>query len=305
MSVGVFSTQMHKKFAYMKYLLTAVFLITSLPSYADFQAAVDAYEAGNYETAYNVLKPLAEQGNVKAQNYLGQMYHRGEIVPRIGLEDDWFTWAEIEDEKNWAERFLLVDHKEAVKWYRLAAEQGLAEAQHNLAGMYYRGEGVPQDYKEAVKWWRLAAEQGDPKAQHNLGYMYYSRKGVPQDDKEAVKWYRLAAEQGLAEAQHNLAGMYRRGEGVSQDYKEAVKWYRLAAEQGDAKAQAILGVIYENGEGVPQDYAECYAWMSIIVASGYEYAKDRRDECASKLSPEALSKAQEKAKVYWKKYGSN
>ena len=27
--------------------------------------------------------------------------------------------------------------------------------------MYDNGEGVPQDYKEAVKWYRLAAEQGD------------------------------------------------------------------------------------------------------------------------------------------------
>ena len=38
--------------------------------------------------------------------------------------------------------------------------------------MYRNGEGVPQDYKEAVKWYRLAAEQGDAIAQTNLGIMY-------------------------------------------------------------------------------------------------------------------------------------
>jgi len=27
--------------------------------------------------------------------------------------------------------------------------------------MYANGEGVLQDYKEAVKWYRLAAEQGE------------------------------------------------------------------------------------------------------------------------------------------------
>ena len=59
------------------------------------------------------------------------------------------------------------------------------------------GDGVPQDYKEAVKWYRLAAEQGYADAQYNLGLMYSNGEGVPQDYKEAVKWYRLAAEQGV------------------------------------------------------------------------------------------------------------
>ena len=34
------------------------------------------------------------------------------------------------------------------------------EAQYNIAGKYFKGEGVLQDYAEAVKWYRLAAEQG-------------------------------------------------------------------------------------------------------------------------------------------------
>jgi TPR repeat protein len=48
-----------------------------------------------------------------------------------------------------------------VKWYRLAAEQGINKAQYNLGIMYDDGQGVPQDYAEAVKWYRLAAEQGN------------------------------------------------------------------------------------------------------------------------------------------------
>ena len=38
--------------------------------------------------------------------------------------------------------------------------------------MHSKGQGVPQDYKEAVKWYRLSAEQGDAQAQYNLGVMY-------------------------------------------------------------------------------------------------------------------------------------
>jgi TPR repeat protein len=49
---------------------------------------------------------------------------------------------------------------EAVKWYRLAAEQGAFEAQEQLAWKYEEGEGVPQNYVEAYKWYALAAAQG-------------------------------------------------------------------------------------------------------------------------------------------------
>jgi len=102
----------------------------------DFQDATDAYERKDYETAYKLILPLAEQGDAQAQYNLGVMYDKGRGVPQ--------------------------DYKEAVKWYRLAAEQGVREAQYNLGNKYSKGQGVPQDYKEAVKWYRLAAEQDMP-----------------------------------------------------------------------------------------------------------------------------------------------
>ena len=64
---------------------------------------------------------------------------------------------------------------------------------------------MPQDDKEAVNWYRKAAEQGNAYGQNKLAIMYRNAKGVSQDDKEAVKWYRKAAEQGLAVAHNNLA----------------------------------------------------------------------------------------------------
>ena len=38
--------------------------------------------------------------------------------------------------------------------------------------MYTFGQGVPQNYTEAAKWYRLAAEQGNAQAQYNLGFLY-------------------------------------------------------------------------------------------------------------------------------------
>ena len=46
---------------------------------------------------------------------------------------------------------------------------------------YTAGRGVPQDYAEALKWYRLAAEQGDSAAQFELGIAYSAGEGVEQE----------------------------------------------------------------------------------------------------------------------------
>ena len=61
----------------------------------DLSDGADAYNRGDYTTALELFRPIAEQGNASAQYNLGFMYANGEGVP----EDD----------------------AEAVKWYRLAA----------------------------------------------------------------------------------------------------------------------------------------------------------------------------------------
>ena len=69
--------------------------------------------------------------------------------------------------------------------------------------MYDTGGGVPEDYAEAVRLYRLAAEQGNAKAQNNLGRMYALGEGIPEDDMLAYMWYNLAAAQGNENAPGN------------------------------------------------------------------------------------------------------
>eukprot|EP00931_Biecheleriopsis_adriatica_P043236 TRINITY_DN2472_c0_g1_i11.p4 TRINITY_DN2472_c0_g1~~TRINITY_DN2472_c0_g1_i11.p4 ORF type:complete len:103 (-),score=28.68 TRINITY_DN2472_c0_g1_i11:8-316(-) len=56
------------------------------------------------------------------------------------------------------------------------------------------GRGVEKDEVEAARLFRLAAEQGDADAQYNLGVMYRDGRGVPKDEVEAARLYGLAAE---------------------------------------------------------------------------------------------------------------
>ena len=65
--------------------------------------------------------------------------------------------------------------------------------------MHVGGVGVTKDDAEALRWFRLAAEQGHAQAQFNLGIMYNTGRGVPQDNVSAHMWLNLAAAQSTGE----------------------------------------------------------------------------------------------------------
>ncbi|MCP4385353.1 MAG: sel1 repeat family protein [Hyphomicrobiales bacterium] len=228
-----------------------------------------AYRRGDGPAAVELLLPLANRGNAIAQYFLGSIYDNG----REGVERD---------------------RAEAVRWFRLAADQGDALAQASLGIMYSLGRGVPQDDIEAANWllksvyqgnmeaqgplaqiytrgldsFAAAAEQGDAEAQFHLAVMIESGLAQERNQTEAVKWYRKAAEQGHAAAQSSLGALYSFGRGVTQDFAESAKWYRRAAEQGFAAAQSYLGNAYYLGIGIPEDNAEAVKWWLQAADQG-------------------------------------
>lgn len=64
------------------------------------------------------------------------------------------------------------NHNEmAVKLYTLASNQGLADAQNNLGGMYYHGRGTKVNKIKAYQVWNKASIQGSEEAQVNLDHL--------------------------------------------------------------------------------------------------------------------------------------
>jgi len=96
------------------------------------------------------------------------------------------------------------DKNEAIRWYRLAAEQGYARGQNHLGVCYANGSGVRMDKKEAVRLYRLSAGQGNQISQFNLGWCYRDGLGVKINTKEAAHFFRLSAAQGFTKGQHAL-----------------------------------------------------------------------------------------------------
>ena len=151
--------------------LAIFFLAGSAGAQAGLKEGVAAYQKGNYAIALKELRPLADNGDVKAQTLLGEIYDSGKGVPQ--------------------------DHKEAASWFHKTAAQGDAGAQTYLAVMYERGIGIPQNDREAASWYRKAAEQGSAEAQFTLGGKYKAGQGIPTDLVQAHKWLNLAAAAGI------------------------------------------------------------------------------------------------------------
>lgn len=118
-----------------------------------------------------------------------------------------------------------------------------------LGVLYYYGQGVPQDRAQAAVWYRMAAEQGLVEAQFSLGFQYNFQDGLPRDYALAAFWYRKAAEQGHARAQRQLGALYAFGQVVPPDDEQAEIWYRKATEQGDADAPLFVDYAWLCGEG--------------------------------------------------------
>lgn len=94
-----------------------------------------AYDRANYRTALQVWEPLADEGDPKAQTYVGEIYEKG-----LGVAPDYAL---------------------AASWYRKAAEQGFGPAQVNLGSLYEQGLGVEQDPDAALDWYRKASGLSD------------------------------------------------------------------------------------------------------------------------------------------------
>ena len=85
---------------------------------------------------------------------------------------------------------MPLDDAEAVRWYRLAAEQGDATAQNNLGVAYNNGEGVPQDYVLAHMWLNVAAATGHEnarKARENVA-ANMTREQIAAAQARAREW---------------------------------------------------------------------------------------------------------------------
>ena len=124
-----------------KMLKTSSLLFISLVllSCGTEKTARQAFEAGDYATAYKLFRPRAEAGDSEAQNYLGVHYYLG-----LGVKRNW---------------------RQALQWYEKAAKQGDPKAQLNYGLMYHNAYGTDHNIGVAFMWYYASYRQGNATAE--------------------------------------------------------------------------------------------------------------------------------------------
>lgn len=265
--------------------------------------AYGAFQRGYYLSAQRIAEPLANLGDAHAQALLGEINLRGLGVPR--------------------------NEAEAARWYRVASEAGLPEAQFRYAMMLIEGVGVPVDIASARTLMQNAADGGNPLAAFNYGQMLLQES--PTGGFEAAAGYfRSAADAGIADGQYALAQLYAFGRGVpavddaearrllgeaavkghetaqielgiwlingrggAADPQGGFRWLKGAAERGNPIAQNRIAHLYKNGIGTDRDAAEAAKW--VVLARRSQNADAELDSFFQALAPEEQQRALEAA----------
>lgn len=221
--------------------------------------------------------------------------------------------------------------REAVEWYRRAADQGHPGALCALGLALRNGQGVQRDPEAALAHLRAAGERGHAPALWHLALlMAAGSDGVPRDlpaamaaclaaaetgfgpaqatmgvlctaagrPDEAVRWWRQAAEQGDVEAQFNLAQALASGRGTTANVIEAFEWFLRAAESGLVAAQARLGILYATGDGVAADPIEAHKWFFIARLAGDATAARNLQRSRELLGADARDEAERRARAW-------
>lgn len=211
-----------------------------------FSQLTKAANKGN-AAAIDLLTKKAEQGDIEAQFYLGEMYARDEPI-------DSYVYQK--------------DYKKSVFWYSKAAEQGHPDAQNKLEedwAQWSLAETLCEDSNEnaALAHFINAAEQGNTNYQIALANRLRDGDGVAQDIISSAKWFEKAADKGVIKAQLSLAWLYEKSNSLK-NHKKAFEWYKKATETDDQprhqhfgthKGAPVyhLGLCYLNGIGVKQN----------------------------------------------------
>jgi uncharacterized caspase-like protein len=145
---------------------------------------------------------------------------------------------------------------DAIKFYRLAAEQGNLRAMVSLGLILEAGDGVPRDPKGAYSLYERAAERGSPDGAINLAVQLLEGSTLPRDPTRAIELLQQASAGGSAIATYNLGVLAERGVHRS---GSALQYFVKATELGDPRGFLSAAILLDEGRTVaknPSDAAE-------------------------------------------------
>ncbi len=211
-----------------------------------------SYEQAEDKAGFIALVRKARKGDTESQWQVGQTYARlGEparALPMLhsaaatGHPRAAALLGTLHEEAGGTAK----NREEAMRWYRLAAEQGQPEAMAALGRLLLQEPG-PEARESAWQWLRQAARLNDRDGQYHLGRLL-AQAGAAQDDAQACQLFLKAAEQGHVGAQVAAATHLLAGRGAARDRKAAADWLARAAATQDPVANYLLGRMREEAD---------------------------------------------------------
>ena len=149
---------------------------------------------------------------------------------------------------------------------------------------------------EAFEIFSTLADQGIPEAQFNLALLYSNGLGVPKNYRLALYWSWQAHLNNHETAINRVTIIYdlideKLRNSVAQTIIDEML---LIAQSGDRTAPLKLGKTY-LGLFVEAQYKPAYLWLSISQAYGEETASAFMEEAASQMTLEEVLAQQEEA----------
>jgi TPR repeat protein/GTPase SAR1 family protein len=301
-----------------------------------FDSGLNDSNENRFEEAFMKYRAAAAMGHGRAMYGVGMAFYYGEGVAENVVEAyKWFKASAETGEpralRNLALSFrygepeagINVDHVEAMRLMRMAADAGLPDAMYDLADwlceanksdpaalewfmkganagdvdcMIMVGDlhrigacGLQPDYSKALPWFERAAAIGN--ADELVRIAHALRKSG--DLMRAVELYEKAAGSGSTAAMFNLTLCYANGKGVAKSAEKAVELYQRASDLGNVSAMINLGLCYGTGSGVAKNFEKAVALLSRASELGSANAMSYLGVCYER--GEGVAKSVEKA----------
>lgn len=173
-----------------------------------------------YEKATN------NYNNMDAQYELGKIYEKGiDVKKNIKKAIEWYEKAG--NQGNEKAKFATYRLKK-FEDLKEKSEKKDAQAQYQLALIYFIGTLAENDGEKAFELFLKAAKKNHAGAQYYLGYFYEFQKKYDQ----AIEWYEKAIQQNYKVALYQLGRLYLLGDEKIQNYTKARKLFEKAIIQG-------------------------------------------------------------------------
>lgn len=138
--------------------------------------------------------------------------------------------------------------KDGVALVKLAATQGLAEAQADLAWLYFDGKHLERDLGEALRLAKAAAAQGNVDGSMTTGRILALDSNPARDFPQALAAVQQAADRGNTEALWYLARAHATGRGTAVDPLLAYVWSDIGFRRldGASKERAMAARLRDD-----------------------------------------------------------